>query len=114
MFLLLFLLRSHFENLDDRKILESIVKISLATFLGGLVIQFFKYLTAMLVDMNTFLGVFIQLGVASFLGGITFLFVCYFLKSDEFFSFKKSFTKRIFPNKEMVLPEDINNDLSGF
>jgi len=114
MFLLLFLLRLRFENLDDKKILESITKISLAAFLGGLIIQFFKYLTAILVNMDTFFGVFIQLGVASFFGGITFLFMCYLLKTDEFFSFKKSFTKRIFPNKEMVLPEDINNDLSGF
>lgn len=114
MFLLLFLLRSRFENLDDKKILESVAKISLATLLGGLVIQSFKYLIAKLVDMDTFLGVFTQLGGASFFGGITFLFICYLLKSAEFLSFKKSFTKRIFPNEKVVLPEDISNDLGGF
>jgi putative peptidoglycan lipid II flippase len=54
MFLLLFILRSHFPSLDDRRIFASLGKISGATFLAGITIQISKNLVALMVNLDTF------------------------------------------------------------
>ncbi len=112
MFLLLFILRLEFEKLDDRRIVESISKIALATFFGGLTIQLFKFLIAKIINLNTFLGVFAQLSLSIIAGGAIFLLVSYLMKSEEFISFKTSLTKKIFKGKK-IFPKEDTSGVSG-
>lgn len=115
MFLLLFMLRSRFENLDDRRIISSIGKISIATVFGGIVIQVLKFLIAKSISLDTFLGVFTQLSLSGLLGLAVFIAACYFLKIPEFLSFKTMLIKKIFGAKKLAasgMAEDAE-DISG-
>jgi len=111
MILLLFVLRTKFENLDDKKILLSLVKISAASFLAGIGIQLMKYLVVSLIPIDTFIGVFTQLSVAGLTGAIIFFGVCYILKSPEFLEFQRSFTSRIFRSKQGIVED--TSEVSG-
>ncbi|MFZ2975881.1 MAG: murein biosynthesis integral membrane protein MurJ [Candidatus Moraniibacteriota bacterium] len=108
MFLLLFFLRAKYDNLDDKKIITSIGKIALATFFSGAVIQGSKYLVAMVISLDTFLGIFSQLFIASILGALVFLLVCHLVKLEEFINFKKSLLKRLFGKENIVLGDNVN------
>lgn len=125
MLVLLFILRIKFENLDDKKIFESVKKIAIASFFAGMTIQLFKYLMGGfsfawlnqnfywrgLVDMDTFIGVFLHLSISAAMGAISFISVVYFLKSEEFICFKNSFTRRIFKAKKEIVED--TSDVSG-
>ncbi|MDO9231253.1 MAG: murein biosynthesis integral membrane protein MurJ [bacterium] len=108
MFLLLFFLRAKYDDLEDKKIVTSIGKITIATFFSGAVIQGSKYLVAKIVDLDTFLGVFSQLFIASMLGALVFLLVCHLLKLEEFINFKKSLIKRIFRKENIALGDNVS------
>ncbi len=111
MFLLLFFLRTRFENLDDKNIIRSLTKIVTASFLAGLGIQATKYLVAMVVNLDTFLGVFAQLTISLVIGGAIFITISHLLKLEEFFLFKNSLTKKIFKNKQIIL--ESTEEVSG-
>ena len=112
MFLLLFVLRSNFSHLDDRRIINSVLKISLATFVGGIAVQISKLLVSKALDIDTFLGIFTQLSAAVIFGSLAFIAVCHFVKLEEFVNFKQSLIRRIFGQKKLVLEED-TSDVSG-
>ncbi|KKP79429.1 MAG: murein biosynthesis integral membrane protein MurJ [Candidatus Moranbacteria bacterium RIFOXYA12_FULL_35_19] len=112
MLLLLFLLRLKYENLDDKKIISSVGKIVLATLFSGAVIQASKYLVVKFIDLDTFLGVFSQLSVSAILGALVFLAVSHLTGLEEYFTFKKSITRRIFKKEKIILAEDIG-EVSG-
>ncbi|MDP1833697.1 MAG: murein biosynthesis integral membrane protein MurJ [Candidatus Moranbacteria bacterium] len=103
MMLLLFFLRARFDNLDDRNIILSVSKIAFASFVAGLGIQVAKYAIASVVDLDTFLGVFIQLTVPLALGFLIFIGISYFLKLEEFILFKNSLTRKIFKGNKVIL-----------
>jgi putative peptidoglycan lipid II flippase len=109
--ILFFVLRKMYDIKDDRNILRSFSKIITASFLAAIAIQIFKDLTDHLVDIDTFVGIFIQLSVSLTAGLATFTLVCYILKLEEFFNFKESLTKRIFRDRQ-VIAED-TKDVSG-
>lgn len=111
MFLLLFVLRTRFENLGDKEILKSVFKISLASVLAGLAIQGSKLLVAGIVELDTFLGIFFQLAAGAVAGVSVFIIMSYLLKLQEFFDFKKSITRRIFKEKSQILED--TGDVSG-
>ncbi|EKE10873.1 MAG: integral membrane protein MviN [uncultured bacterium] len=102
MLMLLFMLRAKFENLDDRNILISVSKISLASFLAGIIVQGSKYIIGSEVDMQTFLGVFSQLIGSAVAGVLGFSFFCYALNLEEFFAFKNSLTRKLFRGKQNI------------
>lgn len=102
MLLLLFALRNKLGELDDQRVMKSVARIGLASFIAGLTIQLSKYLAGSLVDIDTFLGVFTQLSASLILGGCAFILASYFLKIEEFFALKRSFTKRIFCPKQPI------------
>jgi peptidoglycan biosynthesis protein MviN/MurJ (putative lipid II flippase) len=112
MFLLLFSLRSKFSNLDDKRIINSVGKVAIATFSGGIFIQLFKYLIAQIVNLDTFLGVFTQLSISTIVGAAVFIAACHFLKLEEFMNFKESFIRRILKSKRISLAED-TTDVTG-
>jgi len=111
MMLLLFVLRSKFDNFDEKKIMGSIFKIALATFFAGVAVQIGKIYAAKLVDMDTFIGVFTQLLVSGGLGLVVFAGFCQILKLEEFEKFKKSFSKRIFKAKKYIMED--TGEVSG-
>ena len=112
MFLLLFILRLKYENLDDKKIISSVGKIVLATLFSGAVIQGTKYLAVRFVNMDTFLGVFSQLAISALFGALAYLIISHLVHLEEYHTFKKSITKRIFKKEKIVLAED-TGEVSG-
>jgi putative peptidoglycan lipid II flippase len=99
---LLFVLRTRFDTLDDKKIINSVGKIALASFIAGISIQLVKYFTAAFVNMNYFFGVFVQLSISATIGALIFLMVCYFLRLEEFFVFKQSIAGKFFRGKQVI------------
>ncbi len=99
------------EGLHDKEFIQSVLKMCLATLLAGAAIQILKYPVAALVNMQTFLGVFIQLVVTSVGGVLVYIGMSKLLKLEEFeFMFQtiKNFLKRksVPSAKEVVLSED--------
>jgi putative peptidoglycan lipid II flippase len=111
MMLLLFWLRTRYDNLDDKKIIQSVSKITLATFISGLGIQLFKYVIGRSVDMDTFVGVFTQFSVSALVGILIFIGVCYAIKIEEFLNFKNSLSKRLFRGKKEIVED--TGEVSG-
>lgn len=102
MVFLLYVLRTRFETLDDKNIISSVGKIALASFAAGIGIQIAKHLTAAFVDLDRFFGIFAQLSISAIIGILIFVAASYFLKLEEFFTFKNSLTKRIFKEKQAI------------
>jgi putative peptidoglycan lipid II flippase len=81
--LLLSVLHWQLGGFNDREVLVSLARISVAAFLGGLVLQLLKYPVANVVDMQRFWGIFTQLVVASAGGLATYLVCMWLFGSDE-------------------------------
>lgn len=111
MLLLLFWLRTRYDNLDDRKIISTTVKIALATFASGIGIQIMKYIIGQTVNMDKFVGVFAQLSISSLTGILIFIAVCYAIKLEEFINFKNSLSKRLFRGKKEIIED--TGEVSG-
>lgn len=72
------------QGFNDAEVLISLVKITVAALVGGLVLQGLKYPVAeLLVDMNTFWGVFVQLIITATAGVATYIGMCLLLRCDE-------------------------------
>ncbi|HLN18725.1 MAG TPA: murein biosynthesis integral membrane protein MurJ [Patescibacteria group bacterium] len=95
MMILLFVLRSRFENLDDRRILKSVFKIAAASVFAGLAVQAGKYMAAHYLSIDTFFGIISQAAISSILGLVVFVLACYIIKVEEFLRFKDSLLNRI-------------------
>ncbi len=89
--LLFIILRQRAGYLDEKQILASVIKISLATLVAALVTQIAKPFFSFFVDMTTFWGVLIQGLFAGGLGLLTYVILTYYLKSPEIEVFKKFF-----------------------
>jgi putative peptidoglycan lipid II flippase len=70
-------------NLDQRKIMFSVIKFSVSALAAGLFIQAGKVFIWPFVDMTKFLGVLTQGLVAGILGLLVYFLLCYFMKSEE-------------------------------
>lgn len=92
--LLFIILRQVVGYLDDKQIIRSIFKISLATLVAAIMVQVSKPLLAALVNMQTFFGVLIQgLGAGS-IGIITYLILTFIWQSSEIEVIKKYFFRK--------------------
>lgn len=111
MLLLLFVLRSRFDNLDDKNIIKFSVKIAFASVVTGLSIQLAKYLVAPMVNLDTFIGIFVQLAASSLIGLSVFVGMCYALELEEFFKFKQALTRKLFRGKKTIVEDTA--DVSG-
>ncbi len=81
--LLLSVLHWQLGGFNDREVLISLARISVASFVAGVVLQLLKYPVATVVDMQRFWGVAIQLVVTSAGGLITYLLCMWLFGSDE-------------------------------
>lgn len=112
MFLLLFILRTRFDDLDDKNIIKSVSKIAVASFAAGIGIQITKYVVSAWVDLDRFIDVFAQLSISSVVGLTIFLLACQLMQLDEFMRFKNSLTKKLFRSKQAVITES-TDEVSG-
>ena len=96
MILLLFILRTRFDDLDDKNIIESVLKISLASILAAVAIQFTKSQIGTAIKIDTFIDVAVQLFVPALVGLGVFALICHLLKLNEFVVFKNSLSKKLF------------------
>lgn len=83
MLLLLAILRVQFGDLDDDKIVDSLVKIVLLSAVSGVVIHGLKYFLAPIVDMTTYVGVFMQTAGAFLGGAAVYLAVAILFRFEE-------------------------------
>lgn len=83
MLMLLAALRIKFGNLDDERIVNSVWKIILASLAMGLIIHGTKYALSYIVDMHTFIGIFIQSAASVFAGGFIYLSIAVYFRFSE-------------------------------
>lgn len=77
-------LHSRLGGLHDKEFLSGLLRISLATILAGACIQALKWPLGNIVDMQTFIGVFIKLAGSTAGGAIVFIVAARFLRLEEF------------------------------
>ncbi len=83
------------DNIDEKRIINSLIKFSLAGVLCGFVTQGVKTLMGNIVDMNRFWGVASQGFVAGLVGFSVYIFICYLLKSEEMLKFWESLRRKL-------------------
>lgn len=88
------LLYKKMEVHNEKIIIVSTFKITLAALCMGIITQMVKYPISHFVDMNTFFGIFTQGLVAGIVGLSIYFFLCYCLKLPEMTILMKSFQKR--------------------
>lgn len=109
MLLLLFALKKKVDHFENKNISVSVFKVFVSTLASALATQITKNLVVRFIETNTFIGIFTQLIISAFVGILVFIAFCYVLNVKEFFSFKKSITKRIFRQKSKIteIPDEI-------
>ena len=96
-FVLLFVfLHRRLEGLDERRIVVSTLKYSIAALLAACSIQAMKLLVWPYADMTRFSGVLLQAAAAGFFGLLVYLGMCSLLKSEEFLELWKVTKRRFF------------------
>jgi putative peptidoglycan lipid II flippase len=93
------ILKIELEDMDEKKILVSGAKFSLAAIACGLAVQGTKSVIAPWVNMDKFWGIFTQGAVAGIFGLVIYLAICSLLRSEELFDFWNSFKRRFFWKK---------------
>lgn len=104
--LLWIFLRLRLGSLDEERILTAVYKISIAAIIMALTIQTFKTLIAPFVNMQTFLGVFLQGLTAGLFGLGAYILMGLLLKSHEMIVFVETIKKKFVQKKN--LPTDIS------
>lgn len=102
MTLLIIFLRRKLGNLDESVVWSATRKIVIASLLAGLSAQAVKYLIGTKGELDTFLAVLAQLVIAGGTGIAVFSLVSYHLKSEEFFQFTNSVTRKLFKAKKSI------------
>ena len=92
--ILILLLHYRIGKLDGQRIIGSVAKIVVATFMLSLVAQAIKYITEPIFGTATFMGVAVQATAATFLGVTVYLLVSWLLKTEELFAIVSVFRRR--------------------
>ncbi|MEX1112498.1 MAG: murein biosynthesis integral membrane protein MurJ [Candidatus Andersenbacteria bacterium] len=86
---LLGMLHWRLHGFDDGQIIRSLAKIVLATIVSAAILQLLKYPIAMVVDMQRFWGVFMQLVITLTGGGAMYVWLCWLMQCDEILAVNK-------------------------
>lgn len=105
MLLLLILVRKKVGYSDDKKIIQSFLKIVLASIVMGCIVWLAKYIIAQGVNMQTFIGIFIQGVLAGIIGIFAYLILAIILRMDEI----KIITDWILKTKKQLADNDKNS-----
>ncbi|MBI3255774.1 MAG: murein biosynthesis integral membrane protein MurJ [Candidatus Andersenbacteria bacterium] len=92
--LLLGTLHWRLHGFNDKEVLFSVARISAATLLGGVALQFLKTPVALLVNMQKFWGIATQLGVTFIAGAVVYAVACYVMRSPELAVLRKYAPRR--------------------
>lgn len=82
-------------ELDQKKIIKSVLKFSVAGLIAGFFIQAGKSIVWPFIDMTKFSGVFIQGFVAGIFGLIIYFLLCYIMKSEEMLELLEVIRKKL-------------------
>ncbi len=94
-FILLWIfLKARMGNLDEVRIISSVIKFSAAAVGCGVVIQFSKELLVWYVNMEKLWGVFMQGFIAAIFGLTAYILLCIIFRSGELFHFFKMLSFR--------------------
>ena len=93
-FLLLIFLKRKIGDIRLKEIMGSFWKVILASSLMGLAVYFSLQLAAQFVNMQSFVGLFIQVVTACFVGAVFYIALTLFLKAAEIKTLLKSFNDR--------------------
>ena len=99
-------LKKKLGTIDEKNILTSIFKISLACIGLGLVTQSLKYPISLMVNMDTFWGIFLQGLLAGLAGLLVYGLCCYFLKLTEMQLLCQSLHKKWLKLRNIPLDEN--------
>lgn len=105
MFLLIFILHGRFKDLDDKRIVSVVLRIAVSALAAGLVAQATKYLVEPVINLDTFVGVFMQLAAASLAGIAVYLVLARIFKLEEL-TYLKTFLFSRFRRPRTPIPED--------
>lgn len=104
--LLFSLLHYRCQGLDEKHIIMSVFKFSVAALAAGIAIQAMKALVWPYADLTRFWGVLLQGGAAGLFGTLVYLSVCSLLRSEEFLEFWRTLKQRFFKPALKVETED--------
>ncbi len=104
-------LRIRAGSLDEKHVIWSVFKISLATLAMAMVTQFMKFGIEPYFGTTTFLGIFLQGLIAGLVGIAVFIVAGLALKSQEMITFVDSMKKRIFKEKSFYPKENIDENV---
>lgn len=105
MLLLLIFIRKKVGYLDDTKIIRSALKIILASIFMAAIVWLSKYIIALGVNMQTFIGIFIQGVLAGIIGILAYLIMAVIFRMDEI----KIITDWLFKAKKQIVNGQDNN-----
>jgi len=89
------LLRVKLGNLDEGRIIISILKFSLAAIAAGMAVQAVKYSIVPYIDMTKFWGILVHGTLSGFSGIFIYLLFCASMGSEESYSFWYSIKRRL-------------------
>jgi len=113
-FILLWLaLRTKTDGLDEKNIILSVLKVSLATLAMAVTTQFMKFGIEPFFGTTTFLGIFLQGLIAGLVGIAVFVVAAMLLKSPEMFTFAGALRKRLFKEKANYPQASMDENVEG-
>ncbi|MCX6740286.1 MAG: murein biosynthesis integral membrane protein MurJ [Candidatus Parcubacteria bacterium] len=98
-------------SLDEKNVIWSVFKISLATLAMAIVTQFMKFGIEPYFGTTTFVGIFLQGLISGLVGIAVFIVVGLALKSQEMITFVNSLKKRMFREKENYPKESMDENV---
>ncbi len=99
-FIILWLcLRMITKSLDEKRVLWSVLKISLATLIMAMVTQFMKFGIEPYFGTQTFIGIFLQGLIAGLVGIAVFIVAGLALRSQEMYTFINAIKRKLFKEK---------------
>ncbi len=105
-------LRLALGTLHEKMRLPSLLKMTVATIVMGLIVQYVKGPLAALVDMTRFWGIFTQGFVAGCIGLIVYTGLTFLLKTEEMLRFFESLNKRFVNIREVPSAPPQNDTLT--
>lgn len=82
-------------ELDQKKIINSVIKFSVAGLTAGFFAQISKSVIWPIIDMTKFWGVFTQGAVAGIVGLTVYFLLCYIMKSEEMLEFVQIIKRKL-------------------
>ena len=105
--LLWILLRQKTHSLDEKRIVYSILKMTIAAFAMALTMQYLKNPIASIVNTHTGIVIFTQLITVTVVGALIYLFVGLILRTHEMQVFSAAIREKLIGRKN--LPSDISD-----